>query len=32
MGVTIVTTSQGVLTDTECRRRKVSGELLAKVW
>jgi small subunit ribosomal protein S8 len=32
MGVTIVTTSQGVLTDVECRRRKVSGELLAKVW
>lgn len=32
MGVTIVTTSRGVLTDTECRRQKVSGELLAKVW
>lgn len=32
MGVTIVTTSRGVLTDSECRRQKVSGELLAKVW
>ena len=32
MGVTIVTTSRGVLTDAECRRQKVSGELLAKVW
>lgn len=32
MGVTIVTTSRGILTDAECRRQKVSGELLAKVW
>jgi small subunit ribosomal protein S8 len=32
MGITIVTTSKGILTDTECRRQKVSGELLAKVW
>ncbi len=32
MGITIVTTSRGILTDAECRRQKVSGELLAKVW
>lgn len=32
MGITIVTTSRGILTDVECRRQKVSGELLAKVW
>lgn len=32
MGVTIVTTSKGILTDVDCRRQKVSGELLAKVW
>ena len=32
MGVTIVTTSKGILTDVDCRRQKVSGELLVKVW
>ncbi len=32
MGVTIVTTSKGILTDVDCRRQKVSGELIAKVW
>ena len=32
MGVSILTTSRGVLTDAEARRQKVGGELLAKVW
>nr|SDA08625.1 30S ribosomal protein S8 [Chlamydiales bacterium PN] len=32
MGMAIVTTSQGVMTGHEARRRKVGGELLCKVW
>ncbi|MFQ5520169.1 MAG: 30S ribosomal protein S8, partial [Candidatus Methylomirabilia bacterium] len=32
MGVALLSTSQGVLTDRECRRQKVGGEVLAYVW
>ena len=32
MGVSILTTSRGVMTDADARRQKVGGELLAKVW
>ena len=32
MGVSILTTSRGVMTDAEARRQKVGGELPAKVW
>lgn len=32
MGVSILTTSRGVMTDAEARQKKVGGELLAKVW
>lgn len=32
MGVTIVSTSRGVLTDREARQQKVGGEVLAYVW
>lgn len=32
MGVALLSTSQGVLTDRECRRKKVGGEVLAYVW
>ncbi|MBM4361297.1 MAG: 30S ribosomal protein S8 [Deltaproteobacteria bacterium] len=32
LGVSILSTSQGVLTDKEARRRKVGGELLCEVW
>ena len=32
MGVSILTTSRGVMTDAEARHQKVGGELLAKVW
>lgn len=32
LGVTIVSTSKGVMTDRECRREKVGGEVLGKVW
>lgn len=32
MGVTIVSTSRGVLTDREARQQRVGGEVLAYVW
>ncbi|MBI4532116.1 MAG: 30S ribosomal protein S8 [Candidatus Latescibacteria bacterium] len=32
LGVAILTTSRGVLTDQECRRLKVGGEVICHVW
>lgn len=32
IGVSIVTTAQGVLSDRECREKKVGGEVLCEVW
>lgn len=32
LGVAILSTSQGLLTDREARRRKVGGEVLCEVW
>ncbi len=32
LGVAILSTSQGVLTDREARRRKIGGEVLCYVW
>ena len=32
LGTSILSTSQGLLTDTEARRRKVGGELVCEVW
>jgi small subunit ribosomal protein S8 len=32
LGVSILSTSQGVLTDKEARRRGIGGELLCEVW
>jgi small subunit ribosomal protein S8 len=32
LGVTIVSTSQGLLVDRECRRRKLGGEIICEVW
>jgi small subunit ribosomal protein S8 len=32
LGTSILSTSQGLMTDTEARRRKVGGELLCEVW
>ena len=32
IGVSIVSTSQGLLTDREARKRKVGGEVLCEVW
>jgi small subunit ribosomal protein S8 len=31
-GVAIVSTSQGLLTDVECRKRGIGGEVLCEVW
>jgi small subunit ribosomal protein S8 len=32
LGISILSTSQGIMTDKEARRRKVGGELLCEVW
>jgi len=32
IGVAIYSTPQGILTDKECRQRRVGGELLCTVW
>ena len=32
LGVVIVSTSQGLLVDRECRRRRLGGEILCEVW
>lgn len=32
MGISILTTSKGILSDAEARRQKVGGEILARVW
>jgi len=32
LGISIISTSQGVITDKEARQRRVGGELLCEVW
>jgi len=32
LGIAIVSTSKGVMTDYECRSQRVGGEVLCKVW
>ncbi|MCX7727675.1 MAG: 30S ribosomal protein S8 [Chitinispirillaceae bacterium] len=32
LGIAILTTSQGVLTDKECRKRGIGGEVICYVW
>lgn len=32
LGIGIISTSQGLLTDTQARERRVGGELLCEVW
>jgi small subunit ribosomal protein S8 len=32
MGVCIVSTSKGLMTDRDCRKMNIGGELLGKVW
>ncbi len=32
MGICIVSTSKGIMTDHECRKGNIGGELIGKVW
>ena len=32
MGISILTTSRGIMNDTDCRAKKAGGELICKVW
>lgn len=32
LGITIVSTSRGVLSDRQCREQKVGGEILCTIW
>ena len=32
LGITIVSTSQGIMSDREAREKKVGGEVLCKIW
>lgn len=32
MGISILTTSRGIMNDTDCRAQKAGGELICKVW
>jgi small subunit ribosomal protein S8 len=31
-GMAIISTSQGILPDSECRKRKIGGEVMCEVW
>ncbi len=31
-GITLITTSQGVLTDNEARQKNIGGELICQIW
>jgi small subunit ribosomal protein S8 len=32
LGVAVISTSQGILTDRECRKRGIGGEVLLRAW
>jgi small subunit ribosomal protein S8 len=32
LGIAILSTPQGILSDRECRKKRIGGELLCKVW
>ncbi len=32
IGIAILSTSQGIITDAEARRRRIGGEVICKVW
>ncbi len=32
LGIAIVSTSRGIMTDRECRKQEIGGEILAYVW
>ncbi len=31
-GIAIISTSQGILTDIECRKRGIGGEVMCEIW
>jgi len=31
-GVSIISTSKGVMTDVDCRQQKLGGEVICEVW
>jgi small subunit ribosomal protein S8 len=31
-GIAIISTSQGILTDLECRKRGIGGEVMCEIW
>ncbi len=32
LGISIISTSQGIMTGSECRRKRVGGEILCTIW
>jgi small subunit ribosomal protein S8 len=32
LGISIISTSQGLMKDADCRRQKAGGELICNVW
>lgn len=32
LGLSIISTSQGILTDRDCRRKKIGGEIICNIW
>lgn len=32
LGISLISTSQGIMTDKECREKKIGGEVLCTVW
>lgn len=32
LGIAVISTSQGILTDRECRRRGIGGEVICYIW
>jgi small subunit ribosomal protein S8 len=32
LGISVISTSQGILTDRECRRKKIGGEVICNIW
>jgi len=32
LGISIISTSQGILTDRDCRRKKIGGEVICNIW
>jgi len=32
LGIAILTTTKGIMTDQDCRRQRIGGEIICKVW